>query len=384
MSDLQKLNQAFEAMKAHNETMLAEVRKNGEASALAKDQMEKIQNEIDAVSKEVRAIGARGSMAVAPEKAENEQRNNAFVSYLRRGVENMPSEQRGLLGQSDETGGFLVPTDFSNQVLMAAFNAAEIRPVANVGTTGRDTVTTPSLAKPVVAWGTTGVAVSDQQIAAGRERIPVNFVQALALIDNDTLDDADANIWAQLNAAFSDALSEAEDTAFATGSGVGQPQGVMTNAAVLARYVASGVAAALTDNNNNGVDKLIQAVYSVKKTYRRNGVFAMNSATERVVRQIKDSNGQYLWQPPVAAGAPATLLGYRVINPEGMADIAANSYPIVFGDFGRYWIRDRGGVSVQRLNERYAEYNQTGFKIRKRTAGQCVMAEAFTPIKIST
>jgi HK97 family phage major capsid protein len=108
----------------------------------------------------------------------------------------------------------------------------------------------------------------------------------------------------------------------------------------------------------------------------------MNSTTEAKVRQFKDSNGQYLWQPPVQAGAPATLLGRPSVNPEGMPAVAADAFPIAIGDFRRgYRIRDRKGLTITRLIERYAEFDQTGFMVKRRTGGQVVLAEAFHLIK---
>jgi HK97 family phage major capsid protein len=209
-------------------------------------------------------------------------------------------------------------------------------------------------------------------------------LRALVLIHNNTLDDADANIWAELNGAFSRAIAEAEDTAFAAGSGVNQPQGVIADSRVQANFKLSGVADKLSDANNNGVDPLIGALYSLKKIYRRNATWALNSATEAEVRKLKDGDKNYLWQPPVQAGAPATLLGRPLINPEGMPDIAAGSFPIVIGDFRTgYAIRDRAGVTVQRLIERYAEYDQTGFLVKRRTGGQVVLPEAFACLKIA-
>jgi len=58
---------------------------------------------------------------------------------------------------------------------------------------------------------------------------------------------------------------------------------------------------------------------------------------------------------------------------------------LYFGDFkAGYKIRDRKGLTVQRLIERYAEYDQTGFKIVKRVGGQVTLVEAFCPVKIAT
>jgi len=110
----------------------------------------------------------------------------------------------------------------------------------------------------------------------------------------------------------------------------------------------------------------------------------MNSTAEALVRKMKDNYGQYLWAPGLEAGRPAQLLGRPVINPEGLPDIAAGTYPIIIGDFSSgYKVVDRRGVTIQRLVERYAEFRQTGFLVTKRVGGQVVLAEAFTPIIIS-
>lgn len=321
---------------------------------------------------------------------DTELRHAAFVKYLRYGVGETgrsmmnPDEVRTLSNASDADGGFLVPVDFQNTILMDAFNEAAVRPVANTGTTSRDKVFMPSLKKPTVAWGVTNVAVSAQDLSAGGETLQINDLRALSLIHNNTLDDAAADVWGELSMAFSSAIAEAEDNAFINGDGTNAPQGLMTATTVLANFKKSGVAAALSDATFNGVDPLIEMLHLLKKTYRRNSTWAMNSTVEGEVRKLKDKDGQYLWQPPVQAGSPATLLGRPLINPEGMADIAANKFPIVLGDFrSGYYIRDRAGISVQRLVERYAEFDQTGFLIKRRTGGKVAKAEAFVTLKIS-
>ena len=292
-------------------------------------------------------------------------------------------ELRSLSSATDSDGAFLIPVAWENQIIMAAYDGAELRPIVQVGTTGRDRVMMPSLKKPVVAWGPAGLAVTPQDLSAGGESI-VNFdLKALALIHNNTLDDADADVWGELQNAFSMAVAEAEDDAFGTGDGATMPQGVLTNAGVRANFTPSKVAAAMSDANNNGVDPLIDMLHALKKTYRRNATWAMNSTTEGKVRQLKDTQGQYLWQPPVMAGNPATLLGRPVVNPEGFPDIGAGAFPIVVGDFrSGYKVRDRSGLTVQRLVERYAEFDQTGFIIKRRTGGKVTLSEAFRCLKI--
>jgi HK97 family phage major capsid protein len=94
---------------------------------------------------------------------------------------------------------------------------------------------------------------------------------------------------------------------------------------------------------------LIDLVYALKAGYRQNAVFVMNRKTQAAVRKFKDTQGDYLWQPPAQAGGRASLMTFAVVEAEDMPDVAANSLSVAFGDFGRgYLVVDRAGVSVLR------------------------------------
>jgi HK97 family phage major capsid protein len=277
-----------------------------------------------------------------------------------------------------------VPTEFESSIIMLAYQQAEIRPYADVGTTSRDSVIMPALKRPAFAWSRRGVDITAQALATGAERMPINELTGLMLISNDTLEDADANIYAELSNAFGPGLAEEEDEAFAIGIGDDSPEGVVASTAVQALYKPSGVSTLLSDSTHNGMDALITAYGALKKAYRSTSVWAMNSVTEAAVRMLKTGEGVYLWQPNSQADKPPTLLGRPVINPEGMPAIGAGAFPIVIGSFQRgYRIRDRRGLTVQRLVEKYAEKRQTGFLVTRRLGGQVVVPEAFVPIKIA-
>jgi len=390
---LTEMKRTTEALHSYVDRKFEEIREsggNGDPTTL--DSITKANADIDELRKlydDLLVASKRPSIPEADQiDPELMLQRSAFEKFIRYGnnenVSFSVEEKRALMNSSDSDGGFLVPIDFENTVLMNAYDESAIRPVANVGSTGRDTVQIPSLAKPVVAWGVTGLSIPEQALKAGGQTIQIFDLKALTLLSNNTLDDSSANIWAELTSAFSDAIAEAEDLAFAVGFGEKSPQGIIFDPQVKANFTMSGVANGLKDGSHNGVDVLIKALYKLKSTYRRNATFAFNSTIEGEVRQYKDTTGQYLWQPPVQAGAPATLLGKPVINPEGLPDGDTDGLlPIVVGDFKRgYRIRDRAGVSVQRLVERYAEYDQTGFIVKKRTGGKVVLPEAFQVIKV--
>jgi len=94
----------------------------------------------------------------------------------------------------------------------------------------------------------------------------------------------------------------------------------------------------------------------------------MNKASVSAVRKFKDSEGNYIWQPGLAAGQPATLMGYPVTEAEDMPDIAANAFAIAFGDFERgYLIVDRQGVQI--LRDPYSAKPYVLFYTTRRVSG---------------
>ncbi len=191
----------------------------------------------------------------------------------------------------------------------------------------------------------------------------------------------------EISRGCSESLAAVTDTKISNGSGADEPEGIMTNSAVLARYVAGGVAAALTDSSNNGVDVLKAAYMGVKAPYRnsRGSVFAMNSATALVTMQLKNSEGNYYFQPSPKAGEPDTILARPLTYAEGMADIGANTYPIVFGSLSAgYMLAKRQKLTIKRDDSLYLLHDRTALYVKARIGGSVIMSEAFCPIKIAT
>jgi HK97 family phage major capsid protein len=115
--------------------------------------------------------------------------------------------------------------------------------------------------------------------------------------------------------------------------------------------------------------------FTLKAGYRANARFVMNSLTMAALAKIKDSTGQYLLQPSVSQGAPASMLGYGVTVAEDMPAIAANAFPVAFGDFSRgYLIADRVGMGIVRDEVtkpgyvRYIMFKRVGGKLKDTAA----------------
>jgi HK97 family phage major capsid protein len=111
-------------------------------------------------------------------------------------------------------------------------------------------------------------------------------------------------------------------------------------------------------------------------------VFVMNSATAAAVRKFKTADGAFMFQPSLAAGQPATLLGYPLVEAEDMPDVAAGSLSIAFGNFrAGYVIAERNATTI--LRDPYTHKPYVHFYATKRTGGQVVNSEAIKLLKFA-
>jgi HK97 family phage major capsid protein len=202
------------------------------------------------------------------------------------------------------------------------------------------------------------------------------------------LDDAQVDIEQWLANEVQIVFAEQEGAAFINGDGSAKPTGFLHYTAVADAswswgnlgYIASGAAGAFA--TEDPADALINLAYAPKQGYRANGTWVMNRKTESLIRKFKDGDDNYIWQPGVAAGQSASLLGYPVAEAEDMPDIAANSLSIAFGDFARgYLIVDRVGINV--LRDPFSAKPYVLFYTTKRVGGGVQNFEAIKLMKFA-
>ena len=124
---------------------------------------------------------------------------------------------------------------------------------------------------------------------------------------------------------------------------------------------------------------IINLVYALKRPYRKKAAFIMNDKILAIVRTLKDSEGQYLWQQSFKDGEPERLAGYPVYTSE-----YAPTNMISFGDYSYYNIGDRGTRSFKKLTELFAGNDMVGFVAKERVDGKLVLPEAVQILKIGT
>jgi HK97 family phage major capsid protein len=150
-----------------------------------------------------------------------------------------------------------------------------------------------------------------------------------------------------LSEAIGERLGRRGNLRLTTGSGSSQPNGVVT-ASTLGKTAAS--ASAIT------AEEVMDLQHSVRAPYRRSPkcrwMFA--DTTLLTLRKLKDGQGNFLWQMgDVRIGAPDVLLGKPYSINDDIAAIGASAKAILFGDFGKYWVRKVGAPMIGTVRERF-------------------------------
>jgi len=276
---------------------------------------------------------------------------------------------------SDANGGYLVPEEFERQIVVGLEEENVVRKLAKVITTSAERKIPVATSHSVAQWTAENGAYTESDPEFGQTSIDAYKLTDLVKVSIELLQDSMFDLESYIATEFSRAFGIAEETAFCVGTGSGQPTGIFT-----ANGGEVGITAA--EKTEISSDELIDLVYTLKAPYRRNARFLMNDKTVKEIRKLKDGNGVYIWQPGLQIGEPDKILGYEMYTSPSVPEMAASAYAIAFGDFRNYWIADRMGRTVQRLNELYSTNGQIGFIATERLDGKVILAEGIKLLKM--
>ena len=308
--------------------------------------------------------------------------------YLRHGRE---TEMKSVSGAVLADGGYAVPREIDAMISARLRNISPIRSIAQIVQTG-----TAGYRKLITTGGTSSGWVSET--AARAETDTPNFVEiappsgelyANPAASQSMLDDAAFDLETWLADEIAMEFARAEGAAFVGGSGSNQPEGFLTapttdeNDSIRAfgslQHLVSGDALGFDTSPEL---KLIDLVHSLKAGHRQGASWVMNSATLAEVRKLKAADGSFLWQPGLMEGQPNRLLGYPVVEAEDMPDIAADAFPIGFGNFrAGYLIAERSATSI--LRDPFTNKPFVHFYATKRIGGQVLDSDAIKLLQIS-
>jgi HK97 family phage major capsid protein len=253
-------------------------------------------------------------------------------------------ERRDIIKSST---GAPVPTSFYDQVIMRARLIAPVLQTSTVlNTAGGENLQIPSLSTYSVG------TVTGEGSAIG-ESDPVfnSFITLgaykysfLTQVSTELLEDAGVDMQSFLADQVGNALGYAVGSALTVGSGTDAPKGIVAASSVGG---TAGTATAFT------ADNLIDLLYSLDGAARNlPGVgWMMNGKSVGAVRKLKDTAGNYVFQPALSMESPDMLLGKPIYENPSMVDVATGTKSVIVGHLPSYYVRTVGGLRLDRSDD---------------------------------
>lgn len=312
-----------------------------------------------------------------------QKESSIFKAWMRNGVDGLNAEQREHVQQvrqkmmqnamstgTGSEGGYLAPDGFSAELLKALKAFGGMREISRVLSTASGVA---------INWPTTDATSEEGEIVGENAAVSVGetsfgtlphvtykFSSKSIALPFELLQDSEIDLEAYVRELLQERLGRITNRMFTTGTGVGQPHGIVTSS-------GAGKIAPTGQVDSVGYDDLVDLEHSVDPAYRRSGNvgYMFHDMTLRELKKLKDDQGRPLWVPGVAVSEPDTLNGYRYTINQHMDQLGAGNKPMLFGDYAKYIIRDVMQLQFFRMTDsKYTEKGQVGFLAFMRSGGR--------------
>lgn len=326
-------------------------------------------------------------------RAEKELKKAQALQHKARGDDGSGWEERAsqTVTSTGSAGGFALPEQIERQIARLSVDISPIRQLATVRTVGSpDYKELFDINGAAFEWvGEAGTRNQTNTPDLNECAPTFGMASAKPHASEESIDDLFFDVENWLIESAGEAIGQGEGAAFVSGNGTNKPTGFLAGPAPVTtadsarafgtlQYVASGQASAMPTS----LDVMYDIVYSLRARYRRNAKWVANKLVLSSLRKYKDTTNQYLWQPAVAAGQPDVFMGYEVVEAEDMPVVAANAFPLAFGDFREgYLIADRVGMRITR--DEITTPGFVKFYVRRRVGGKLRNTQAIKLLKIA-
>jgi HK97 family phage major capsid protein len=278
-------------------------------------------------------------------KAARSPVNPNFTVEEQQAVQRVQQAARAM-SLTDSAGGYLVPFQLDPTVIITANGSVnQIRQAARQVVATGDTWN--GVSSGAVSWSYDAEAtqVSDDATTWAQPTVPIYKAAGFVPISIEAMADA-ANVTTEVGRLLAFGKDVLEAAAFATGSGSGQPTGIIT---ALTGVSSSIVTSATTDTFALADIYALQGALPARYRNMPSTAWLANNLIYNRVRQFDTSGGNGLWAT-LGDGRPDGLLSKRALESEdmdGSITAAAENYVAVFGDWDNYVIADRIGMTVE-------------------------------------
>ncbi|WP_240749066.1 phage major capsid protein [Mycobacterium paragordonae] len=308
-----------------------------------------------------------------------------------------PAEQRAMaeaeafraMSLTDSAGGYLVPFQLDPTVINTSDGSAnDIRMFARQVVATGDVWNGVSSANVSWSWDAEASEVSDDAPTFAQPSIPIYKAAGFVPISIEAMQD-EANVAQEVGKLLAGGKDDLEAVALITGSGSGQPTGIVT---ALAASSPTVIVSAAADDTF-----ALKDVYALQGAlpgrYRGRASWLANNLIYNLIRQFDTAGGAGLWSTLGQDRSPV-LLGKPVGEAEAMDGTITTSgavanYAAIFGDFSNYVIADRIGMTVEFIPHLFHTSNnrpsgQRGWYAYARMGADSVNDKGFRMLNVAS
>lgn len=319
----------------------------------------------------------------------------AFEEYLENPMGGIPRvlsdyEARAAMSLTAANGGVLIP-QFLDPTLNLT-NAGITNPIRQIAAVTQITVDQwdgVTSAGVTAEWLSEGTQAADATPTFTGPTITPQKEAAWIFGSYEMLSDSSFN---QVGMLIADAFDRLEGAGFITGTGSGQPYGLVTRLSGTGPVTTGASGEAFSTADVYALDN------ALGPRWRNNASWLTSQYFANVIRAATDSSENF-WAsyggglPPELIGYPvyraSTMATYPVMGAVGATTITSGSsdYPIVLGDFSMYQIVDRVGTAIMyepmiKSTGNGRPTGQAGWFAFKRTGADVLTSNAFKTLKI--
>jgi HK97 family phage major capsid protein len=307
----------------------------------------------------------------------------AVVDYIRTGSD---YELKALQTTVGADGGYAVHSEMSSDFIKMLQNATVMRRSgARVENTGTGRFIVPKVednpAADKVAYTAERGSYFESDPDFSQLVLDAKKLTRMVKVSEEMLEDSEIDVERLLNEMFVEAFGLKEDSWFFNGAGGANAARGIVKDATQVGTVGEDVSASL----------LLQMVYALRPAYRQGAVWAIHTDTIRKIRELglTAPNGSAVWTDGnLTNGQPDRLLGYPVYEVgdealplydlDGAGAGTEMGHDLVFYNPKKYWIAQRRGLTIKRLNEKYSDTGEIGFLASIRVDGALADLRAAT------
>ncbi len=310
---------------------------------------------------------------------------------LTQGFDGLNAEGKAMTEGTAAQGGYLVRPQVERQLI-------EAKELDNVlrGLCSKLNVTTNEIQLDQLTLSTTAgwvaeLAQKPETTAMTLATVSANVFTAagLATVSNQLLADSDPAVDGLVTSDLSKRLTALEETAFISGTGTGQPLGILNTPGIGATSLSTTAVDAL-------LLAILDAIAAVETNHGSPNAILMHPRTWTRILKAQTSGGVFLIEPGVNGigandfqsprtgfrGPVKSLWGYPVILSNRVPTnlgAGTNESRVIVGDFSECLILDRQGITVDESPHVYFTTNQTVFRAEMRVG----FTAARTPLAIN-